>query len=333
MDHYPFPFDMKVLITGAGALLGQGLIRAVRAASAFRAHIIAVDPSPLAVGLYWADSASLVPMTSHPSYHNAIRALLGQERPDAVLVGTDVELAYFAEHRLALEREFGTKIVVSNRRVVEIADDKWKTYQFLKDAGFSYPDSALPGDEAALVERVGFPLVVKPRHGARSVGVSLVRTTAELSRALSAGHDLVVQQYVGTNATEFTSGLICFEGRCQASITMRRDLRDGNTYRAFPVPDFPCDGELRRIIEALGSHGPVNLQFRMDAGKVKVFEINGRFSGTTPLRGLVGFPEVEMILSYLLIGTPIVQPTITTDVILRHWSETVVPANKVLPAN
>lgn len=323
---------MKVLITGAGALLGQGLLRAVRA-STLQAHIVAVDPNPLSAGLYWADSAHLVPMVADPGYLDAIRALLRSEQPDAVLIGTDLELAIFARHRLELEREFGTKIVVSDSRVVAIADDKWLTYEFLKAHGFHYPDSALPGDAAALVERVGFPLVVKPRHGARSVGVSVVHSATELAALLAGGRDLVVQECVGTLTDEYTSGLVCFAGRCHASITMRRDLRDGNTYRAFPLPDFPYDAELRHIVEALGVHGPINLQFRLVAGQVKVFEINGRFSGTTPLRGLVGFPEVEMVLRHLLRNEPVVQPAITTDIILRHWSETVVPAERILPGD
>jgi carbamoyl-phosphate synthase large subunit len=320
---------MKLLITGAGALLGQGLIRAVRASS-LRAHIIAVDPNPYSAGLYWADSAHLVPMASEPGYIDAIRGLLRSEQPDAVLIGTDVELVFFAQHRLELEREFSTQIVVSDSRVIAIADDKWLTYEFLKKGGFNYPDSALPGDESALIDRVGFPLVVKPRHGARSVGMSVVHSAAELAATLARGRDLVVQECVGTPADEHTSGLICFDGRCHASITMRRDLRDGNTFRAFPLPDFPYDAQLRRIVEALGVHGPLNLQFRLVSGQVKVFEINGRFSGTTPLRGLVGFPEVEMVLRHLLFNEPVVQPAVTTDIILRHWTETVVPTGRIL---
>jgi carbamoyl-phosphate synthase large subunit len=321
---------MKVLITGAGALLGQGLIRAVRS-STLQAHIVAIDPNPLSAGLYWADSAHTVPMASEPGYHKAILDILRLEKPDAVLIGTDVELTFFARHRQDLEREFKTQIVVSDPGVVAIADDKWMTYNFLKENGFDYPDSALPGDEDALVARVGFPLVVKPRHGARSIGVSLVTTKKDLAEKLALANDVIVQECVGGPADEYTSGLICFDGRCQASITMRRDLRDGNTYRAFPIPNFAHDAELRRIAEMLGVHGPVNLQFRLASNKVKVFEINGRFSGTTPLRGLVGFPEVEMVLRHLLLNVPIIQPLVATDFILRHWSETVVSAGKILP--
>lgn len=320
---------MKVLITGAGALLGQGLIRAVRNSS-LGARIVAVDPNPLGVGLYWADAAHLVPLAADASYHDAIVRLLRQEKPDAVLIGTDPELAFFARHRAAFEREFGTHIVVSSPEVVAIADDKWLTFEFLRRNGFACPDSALPGEEQALLARVGFPLVVKPRHGARSIGMSVVHSPAELAAALAGGRDLIVQECVGTPADEHTSGLLCFEGRCVGSITMRRDLRDGNTFRAFPLPDFPLDAELRRVVEKLGAHGPINLQFRIAGGQPKIFEINGRFSGTTPLRGLVGFPEVEMVLRHVVRGEPITQPRVRSDVMLRHWTETVVPREQLL---
>lgn len=320
---------MKVLVTGAGALLGQGIIRALRG-STLPTHIAACDPSPLAAGLYWADSAYLIPFATAADYGNRVRALLARVRPDAVLLGTDVELHFFARHRAELEKEFNTKIIVSSPEVVQIADDKWLTYLFLRDNGFSHPDSALPDDVSPLVARKGYPLVVKPRHGARSVGVSVVQNSAELSYALARGKDLVVQECVGGPEDEHTSGLICFEGRCLACITMRRDLRDGNTYRAFPLPSFPLDAELRRIAEKLAPYGPVNFQFRFVEGQAKIFEINGRFSGTTPLRGLVGFPEVELVLRHVLRGDPVTQPRLSNQVILRHWSETVVPAEQLL---
>jgi carbamoyl-phosphate synthase large subunit len=320
---------MKIMVTGAGALLGQGIIHSLRRSS-LKPCIVAVDPSPLAAGLYWADRAHLVPMATAPAYDGRIRVLLEEERPDAVLVGTDVELAYFASRRKEFEFLYRSHIVVSDARVVEIADDKWLTFCFLREQGFPAPDSALPADAAALVQRVGFPLVVKPRRGARSVGVHVVRNPDDLSRALMHPEGLVVQECVGTVADEYTAGLIVFEGNCAASITMRRDLRDGNTYRAFPIPDFKHDAMLRRIAERLRPHGPVNFQFRLAGGEPRIFEINGRFSGTTPLRGLVGFPEVEMVLRRLVKGEPVLQPLVRSDVILRHWGETLVPADRLL---
>jgi carbamoyl-phosphate synthase large subunit len=79
------------------------------------------------------------------------------------------------------------------------------------------------------------------------------------------------------------------------------------------------------LANALQAYGPANFQFRLTPdGEVKVFEINARFSGTTPLRAHAGFNEVEMVIDNLLEGKSIQQPTIKPLVILRHLSETVV---------
>lgn len=314
---------MKVLVTGAGALLGQGILRSLLD-STLEPELVAVDPSPLSAGLYWVERRHLVPMARDPRYLEVFESILAAERPDAVLVGTDVELGLLAAHRAELEQRWSTRVVVSSPRVVGIADDKYLTWQFLTDHGFPAPDSCLPGGEEALIARVGFPLVVKPRVGARAIGMSVVHDRAQLAHALTLAKDPVIQECVGTDADEYTAGTLTFDGRCDASIVMRRDLRDGNTYRAW-VEAFPeLNAEVRRLAEALGAFGPANFQFRLDDGRVKVFEINGRFSGTTPLRRHAGFNEVEMVLRKVLLGEPVVQPAVEPMTLLRHWTETVV---------
>ncbi|MBV8185727.1 MAG: ATP-grasp domain-containing protein [Alphaproteobacteria bacterium] len=321
---------MKVFVTGAGALVGQGIIRSLMESS-LSPVIVAADPSPLSAGLYWTYHRHLVPMVSDPAYVTAFETILERERPDAVIPGTDFELLVLAEQRVGWEERFGTHVIVSNPNVMRIANDKYQTYCFFRDHGFPVPDTCLPGEESALIERVGFPLIVKPRVGARSVGVVKVHTKDELARALAAGEGLVIQECVATEHEEYTAGTLTFEGRCEASIVMRRDLREGNTYRAY-VEQFPeLNVEVRRMAEALGPYGPANFQFRLDGqGRIKVFEINGRFSGTTPLRMRAGFNEVEMVLRRVLRGEPIKQPGIHPMTILRHYTETVVPPGEEL---
>lgn len=320
---------MKVLVTGAGALLGQGIIRSLRASS-LDTHIIAVDPSPLSAGLYWADEAHLIPLATDRAYEERMRELLGRTRPDAVLVGTDVELHFFAQHREALERDFDTHVIVSSPEVVAIADDKYRTYEFLRDHGFAHPDSSLPDDAEALIARVGFPLIVKPRVGARSVGVHLVRDRAELARRLGEVDGAVVQECVAETAGEYTAGALCFDGEVDSTIVMRRDLRDGNTYRAFVEPFPELNEQVRAFAAALRPHGPANFQFRVDGGRAKVFEINGRFSGTTPFRMLVGFNEVEHTLRRIVLGESPGALQARPAIILRHWTETVLDPSQVL---
>ena len=106
---------------------------------------------------------------------------------------------------------------------------------------------------------------------------------------------------------------------------MRRDLRDGNTHRAYVEPYEELNLFVRHAAEVLQPFGPVNLQFRTDAqGEPRIFEINARFSGATPLRALAGFNEVEMCIRRLLFGELIRAQPLKNGIILRHLSETFV---------
>jgi carbamoyl-phosphate synthase large subunit len=314
----------KIIVTGAGAVLGQGIIKSLRSALS-RYEIIAADPNPLSPGLYWADKAIIIPMANAPDYEQAIRKILEQERPDAVLVGTDVELSFFAQKRSEWEQQFKTHILVCNENVVEIADDKYATAQFLAQHGLSHPKSVRAEDSQALHQLicdVGFPLIVKPRRGARAVGVSKVANLAELQAAIIGRTDLVVQQMAGEDDQEYTAGVLYFDNSVQASIVLRRDLRDGNTYRAYSgdYPDY--QHYVHAIADVLKPHGPANFQFRVDKGGIpRLFEINARFSGTTPMRALFGFNEVDLCLRKLLLGEEITMPAIRHGTVVRFLDE------------
>jgi len=232
--------EEKIVVTGAGAVLGQGIIKSLRAAD-MPCEILAVDPSPLAVGLHWGDHKKIIPMADDPSFAHSIGSMLEEYRPDALLVGTDAELATIAENREAWERSYGTKVLVSDSNVVEIADDKLATVQFLIENRLQHPRTALADDKFAVEELVaecGFPLIVKPRRGARSIGVSKVTDMQMLRDKTAAPFGLIVQEFAGEDDQEFTAGVLYFDNAVRTSIVLRRDLRDGNTYRAYSG-DYP----------------------------------------------------------------------------------------------
>lgn len=321
---------MKVFVTGAGGLLGQGLLRSLFASSLAMTPV-AFDPEPLGPGLYWTPHRFLIPYASDPSFIHELTLAVDREKPDAILIGSDVELPVAAAHRAQLERDFDVQVVVSSPEVVGIADDKYRTYEFLEQHRFDPPLTCLAGEEDALLAKVGYPVVVKPRQGARSVGMSVAGDRSALDRAIAeAASPVVIQEYLPDARTEYTAGALVFDGRCDASIVMRRELRDGNTYRAFIEPYPDLNRVIREMAEALGPHGPVNFQFRVHDGRVRVFEINARFSGTTPVRALAGFNEVEMALRHLVLGEPIGQPEIESMVVLRHLSDTAVRPDELL---
>lgn len=313
-------------------MLGQGIIKALKQSS-LDCQIVATDPNPLSSGLYWSDSAYRLPLAADEAFGARIEELLERERPDIVMVGTDVELSWFAANRVRLEAKFDTHILVSDPRVIAIADDKLETCHFFEKAGLNPPKSADGSDHDAvyaLIGMVGFPLIVKPRIGARSIGVSVVHSKRELEQALKGRTGLVVQECVGDPDSEYTASVLVFDGEAHASIVMRRDLRDGNTYRAYTG----FYEELNKAVCALGvalqPYGPANFQFRADAdGMPRVFEINARFSGTTPLRAMAGFNEVEMCIRKILHGTPITQPPVRCGTILRFLDEMFVPQHQI----
>lgn len=319
----------KVLVTGAGALLGQGIIRSIRAAKK-PYSVIGVDPNPLSAGLFWCDGAYRGPMARDPGFVEAFLRIIDTEKPDVLIPGTDLELAVFAANRSMIEARTGCRILVASPEAIEIADDKARTSAFLAANAFPFPPTAQATDReavAALVRDLGFPLIAKPRIGARSVGVRLLERAEDLG-LVAHDPDYIVQEHIGTPDQEFTASGLFVDGDCRAEIVMRRDLRDGNTYRAFVEDDARLQGWVRKWTAALAAFGPANFQFRLRPdGTPVVFEINARFSGTTPLRAQAGFNEVEMMLEHLLTGKAVSRPPVEPCILLRHWSETVVSAD------
>lgn len=320
---------MKVLVTGAGALLGQGIIKSLRLAETGY-EIVAADPDPRAVGLYWADTAYIVPPATSSGYLDAVRAILDREHPDAVLIGTDVELRPFAQHKQQLEKIYGSRIIVCPEEVIRIADDKWLTFEFLKEHSFPHPQTALPEHIDELLLTCTFPLVVKPRTGARSVGVKVVDNREQLHTAMQTVCNPVIQECVATSDDEYTSGVLMTDGEVRAVVTMRRDLRDGNTYRAYVDGETRFDSFLGGVAHQLGGFGSINFQFRVAGGIPKIFEINARFSGTTPLRAYAGFNEVDQLLRHIILDEPILPPALRKIVMLRYWDEIVVNADQIM---
>lgn len=319
---------MKVFVTGAGALLGQGIIKSLRLAEA-NYQIVAADPDPRAVGLYWADVAYLVPFAKDATYVEKVCKILDKERPDAVLIGTDVELLIFAQHKNEFESKYNTHVIVSSVDVIRIAGDKWLTYQFLASNGFPYPQSALPEGVNDLLNNCDFPLIVKPRLGARSIGLHKANNMQELEKAIAITEEPIIQEEVSTSDQEYTSGITIIDGNVKAIITMRRDLRDGNTYRAYIEPKSSFNAFLSEVAKKINGFGSLNFQFRADGNIPKIFEINARFSGTTPLRAFAGYNEVDVILRHIVNGDKIPEVQPKPWIVLRYWNEILIDINQV----
>ena len=291
----------------------------------FDKKIFTADPDPRSTGHWLGDFAVVVPKFSDNNYIETIKKIVVEHKIDAILVGTDVELPIFAKYKSHFLENYNCVVVISSKRVVEIANDKFLTADFLKANNFPYPFSVMANDLEKLKEienKLGFPLFAKPFDGARSLGIRKIENHEELMEIYDSNSNLVVQQFLSEEEGEFTSGCTVVNGKCKAIVTLRRDLRDGNTYRTYRNAETSkYDDFIISIAEKLNPDGPVNFQFRIFNNQPVIFEINGRFSGTTPLRHFYGYNEVEALLNFYLFGKEIEKPNLRNGVVMRTWSD------------
>ena len=57
----------------------------------------------------------------------------------------------------------------------------------------------------------------------------------------------------------------------------------------------------------MGSRGPLNIQCRKTKEGIYTMEINPRFSGTSPMRALMGYNEPDILIRKYLLGQNIVK--------------------------
>ena len=105
-----------------------------------------------------------------------------ENRIDIVISLFDIDLLMLAKHKKQFEK-IGTKVIVSDPIIIEVCNDKWKTYKFLIDNGFHAPMSFLDMNE--VIEKISerklsYPVVVKPRYGCGSISVAIAYDEEDL---------------------------------------------------------------------------------------------------------------------------------------------------------
>lgn len=314
----------RVLITGIGGNVGQGVLKSLRAAHK-PFHVVGIDMEILSAGFSLVDSYYQTPRTTHPDFPGTLKSIAQREQLEAIYVCSPAELDWFATEKQELERELGLSVFVNPLKVIRVGSDKLHTANFLRDAGFPFPETALSTDAEGvelLIEQYGFPLIAKPRAGFSSRNVFEVNSRAEIAAAATLVPDLIVQRYLPDPQSEFTAATLSGnDEKVRALIILRRDLLQGTTYRTELLDDKNLSDQVVCIVEALGAVGPCNLQFRLLGETVYVFEINPRFSGTSGIRHLYGFNDCEMIFDLLRLGVEVKQPELRPAVVLRYWNE------------
>lgn len=300
---------IKILLLGAGGNVSQGILKAIRSYD-FTGDLVEVEVvgaciSPESLGLYMCDKACVSPYANDPGFTDWVIDLCNKEDIDLILTGVE-------ENIIALQREIdrlkqNTKaiFIASSLESLRVGQDKFLTCQWLKENGLEHPEYCRLEDKEGvkkLVEKTGFPLIAKPCHGKGSQGVCYLRDQAALD-ALQVEDDYVLQECIGDASKEYTVGCYCNrQGQLQELIVMHRKLENGYSAVTEVVDDPAVYEEAKRICEAFRPCGPLNIQMRKDdTGRAVCFELNVRFSGTTPMRDHFGYRDViAMIKEYCL---------------------------------
>jgi carbamoyl-phosphate synthase large subunit len=323
---------IRVLITGVGSLLGQGILKSIKDSS-LDCHVTGTDYFPSAVGLYWVDKGYLLPdiLKSEIEESEWVAALINvinQEKITIVLPGIDFEIPILARNKSTIEKQTGALLVVSPERIVSVGNDKWETVKYLKANNFNYPQSCLPKTVNTYLKTHSFPLIIKPRFGHTSENVFLVTNKSQLNQAIQSCPKPIIQEYLGDPMQEYTCGATYIDHKILTLISLRRTLKNGNTQQAFCEKTDEIDACIRKLTLSLKPYGPLNFQLRLTERGPVVFEINPRFSGTTPIRALFGVNEVEAVVKKLTGAESESEYKEKDGVVIRHFENYYIPWDK-----
>ncbi|MDD5389275.1 MAG: ATP-grasp domain-containing protein [Gallionellaceae bacterium] len=292
---------IKVLVSGAGGDVGQGVLKALAASS------LDIEPYTTCIGphsswLHMGVKSYIAPLSASEEYVPWLIRLIRHNGIQVFFPTVDGEITKIAREKHRIEGETGARVFVDGMEKVAISDDKLNTAEFLRGHGFAYPASVAADDEKArdLAASLGYPLIVKRRIGKGSQDVFQVNDAAELERRLG-DPSFVAQEWLDPAQGEYTSGLyLGDDGEIKGVCTFRRKLKGGSTYIAERIIDPMLERPLERIARALGMKY-LNIQSMRRGDELVPFEFNGRLSGTTAMVSKV-FNAPEMFIRERILG-------------------------------
>lgn len=313
----------RVLVTGVGGRsFGHQILHALLLLGN-KYHVVTTDADPFSFGLYQTSSRYIVPLAHEPDYLAAIQRIVKKERITALLPGTEAENLAIATNRQNL-LDLGCTVIAGPTDIIQLCNDKAKINSWLENNGFVTPQTTDWANWRTLVAKVGFPIIGKPTiNSGGSRNVVILKSEQEIDRFLSLvpnKKEIIFQEYVGTAESEYTVGVVISrDGKIVDSIVMHRKLIGlslgekrliNNTSYAlstgysqgFIIKHDLVQKSCEDLALKIGIRGPLNIQCRLSNGKLLIFEVHPRFSGTTSIRAEAGFNEPDILIRNFLDG-------------------------------
>ena len=182
--------DITVLVTGAGAPGIKGTLYSLENNLDNREiRTIGTDMNQAAVGRYLCDEFYQIPIASSNEYLSELLSICEKEGVDVLLPQNTAELATLAENRHRFEA-VGTKVAVSSKESIEIANNKLKLMKMARGIGVPVPSFDLVDNLDDLVgqaKNFGWPsqpVVVKPPISSGMRGMRIIDESIDLKHSL-----------------------------------------------------------------------------------------------------------------------------------------------------
>lgn len=247
----------------------------------------------------------------------------------------DLDLKRLAQNKHKFTT-LGCRVLVSDPRVIDICQDKRKTYRFLVKNDFDTPltmsiQTALKDIKTCKSKianhksQTRFPLFVKPWDGYAGRGNAVVSNRTELLFYSKRIPNPICQELV--EGTEYTCDVyVDFGMKVRCVVPRKRiEVRAGEVSKGQVVKNSRIINEATQLVEKLkAGPGVITLQlFLTDDGKIKFIEINPRFGGGAPLSIKAGADFPKWILQELTDRKPSIRQDSIKDglIMLRFDSE------------
>lgn len=293
--------------------------------------VIATDMQLSAPALQAADVKIQVPAVYAPNYVDITLGICKEQNVDALISLNDLELPILAENKSRF-LAIGLKVIVSDKEVIDIAFDKYKTALWVESLGLKSPKTFVRLEDAKKALEMGelhFPVFMKPRWGSGSIGLETIDDMEELEiyyhllmkkikktilATASVGEEYILIQEKLTGKEFGLDVMNDLEGNNVAvSVKQKLAMRAGETDKAITV-DLPEVREMGKKIGATLKHiGNLDVDvMQNENGEYCVLELNPRFGGGFPFSYEAGVNLPKAIIEWVKgnnVNPDILQPT------------------------
>ena len=250
--------------------------------------------------------------------------IIDLETPHGVIVSTGGQIPNNLAVYLDAEN---VNILGTKAKDIDNAEDRAKFSAMLNDIGVNQPEwRALTSmaDIQEFVDRVGFPVLVRPSYVLSGAAMNVCSNNDELERFLklaanvSEDHPVVVSKFI-ENAKEIEMDAVARNGEIMAYAISEHiefaGVHSGDATIQFPPQKLYVETVRRvkrisrQIAKALHINGPFNIQFMARDNDILVIECNLRASRSFPFVSKVLKLNFIDLATKIMLGIPVEKPS------------------------